>query len=202
MTWLVIALIIVALVFVFYVIPFILIIRWYNNAVRRQFRIICSELNLGGDALVIYRNGAFVYPTIQGRTSRYDFSLTSEAGASFTFTAGKARTSGRQVVTKLVFRMPKRSVDMTISLIRQPSGTAVNFNECFKIEGPRFSKLSPAAEAALMACAEDFGKSIFPIQIRDGSIIIRINDMIWTTRKRERAIRAIQLAEQLTDQPG
>lgn len=195
MVWLLIALIIVALVFVFYVIPFILIIRWYNNSVRRQFSIICSELNLPGDAVTIYRNGAFVYPAIRGRIGAYDFSLTSEVGASFRFSSGKARASGRQVITKLILRSTGQPGDITISLLRKPSGSAANFNECFKVEGTRYSKLSAATEASLIEYAADFGKRVFPVQIRDGSIIIQLNDMIWTTRKREKVLRAIKLAK-------
>lgn len=199
MIWLLIALIIVALVFVFYVIPFVLIIRWYNNAVRRQFGIICRELNLPNDSLIIYRNGAFVYPSIHGKISGYDFSLISEAGASFRFTSGKARAGGRQVITKLVFRTTDQAGDMTISLLRKPSGSNTNFNECFKVEGARASTLSSEAEAALIAGAGDFGKGIFPIQIRDGLIVIQMNDMIWTARKREKAMRAIKCAEIIAD---
>lgn len=194
MSWLIVVLVLTILVFVLYVVPFVLIIRWYNNSVRKQFEAICRELNLPPKALTIYRNGAFVYPAIHGRYNGNDFSLTSEAGASFRFTAGKARASGRQVVTKLVFRTNRTTGDKVISLLRKPSGRSPKFSDCFRVDASGVNNLSPDTEKSLMECAELFGNRFFPIQIHDGSIIIQMNDMIWTRRKREMAMRAIQLA--------
>ncbi len=197
MIWLLIALIIVALVILFYVVPFVLIIKWYNNRVRQQFITLCKELNLSEDKLTYYRHGAFLYPALRGELNKYQLTLISEPGEQFRFSAGKARATGRHVVTKLALKFANNSADVTIALKKRQDVSATAFTDYFIVEGLRSPKLSHAMESALISYASGNNKNGFPIHIGNGTIAINLRDMIWTKRKRETALNAIRLAENI-----
>lgn len=197
MSWFLIALIVIALVIVFYIVPFVLIIRWYNYKVRRHFITLCRELNLSAEELTFYRQGAFLYPTIRGSLSNYQLTLISEPGGQFRFSSGKARATGRHVVTQLTLKFADDSSEMTISLKRRPKTGATAFTDYFNLQGIHSSKLSAEVKSALITYAIGRNRNGFPIRINHGTIALELSGMIWTRRKRETALHAIKLVGQI-----